>query len=77
MEYRKMTRAELRGRALDGDCYMAETKSEIRGEDDKRVFCCGRVNGSTGEATKKCISCAAYMDNETPDVGKVKKDEAE
>ena len=73
MEYRKMTRAELRGRPLDGDCYLAGTVSGIREEDDKRIYCRGRANGSNGNVNKKCVNCGAYINNETPDVGKDEK----
>ena len=70
MKYRKMTRADLRGRPLDSDCHMANISRGERGSDDKRNFCYGRADGMTDELLDKCRQCGALVWNENPDVGR-------
>lgn len=63
----KISRAKLRGKALDRDCKRANRTSHEFGEKDDRVFCWGLFKSASDfEIQDKCKECKAYVDNATP-----------
>lgn len=63
MEELKGNRAELRGKKLNDDCYMANTTKNELGEHDNRVFCYGLNDASTEELIDECRHCKANVVN--------------
>lgn len=63
----KISRAKLRGKALDRDCKRAHRTTHEYGTKDDRVFCYGlHEDMCDWKLLKKCIECGAYVDNATP-----------
>ena len=60
---KKISRAMLRGKPLDSDCYNARTTIHEYGKTDNRCFCLGLADRKTDEPIKKCVQCKAYVDN--------------
>lgn len=64
----RATRAELRGRRLDSDCYGARTTKHEFGPDDERVFCYGLLDCDEIYAGE-CCECGAFVWNALPPDG--------
>ena len=65
---KKVTRAELRGKPLNRDCYKANTTTNECGIDDNRVFCFGLYKDKMDELRDECLNCKAnviYADQPT------------
>ena len=65
---KKITRAELRGKPLNKDCYKANTTTNECGENDNRVFCFGLYKDKMEEIRDECMRCKAnvvYADHPT------------
>ncbi len=58
---KKVTRAELRGKPLNRDCYKANTTTNEYGKDDNRVFCFGLYADKTEEIRDECMNCKANV----------------
>lgn len=64
---KKITRANLRGKPLDRECYRANRTTNEYGKDDNRVFCFGLYSEfSDTDIDEKCLKCKAYVDNAEP-----------
>lgn len=64
---KKITRAELRGKPLDKECYRANRTTNECGKKDNRVFCFGLyAEFSDCDICEKCLNCKAYIGNATP-----------
>ena len=61
-----ITRAELRGKRLDKDCYDAHRTSGEYGKEDERIFCYGLADKRNDELLEKCVECKAYVGNAEP-----------
>lgn len=62
----RVSRAKLRGKALDGDCKSAGTTTGEYGNDDRRVFCYGIIDAMNDEYLTKCKECGAFVYNAKP-----------
>ena len=58
---KQVTRAELRGKPLNRDCYTANTTTNEFGADDNRVFCFGLYADKTEEVCEECMNCKANV----------------
>lgn len=58
---KKVTRADLRGKPLNRDCYMANTTKNEFGKNDNRVFCFGLYEVKTEEIRDECMNCKANV----------------
>lgn len=63
---KKVTRAELRGKPLNRDCYKANTTTGEYGKEDNRVFCYGLYQDRMEEIREECLNCNAYVNNAQP-----------
>lgn len=67
---KRISRAMLRGKALEPYCKKANTTSMEYGSEDKRVYCYGlyqnNISGTSDEIADCCKQCKAYIDNITP-----------
>lgn len=63
---KKVTRAELRGKPLNRDCYKANTTTGEYGKEDNRVFCYGLYKDKMEELREECLNCKAYVMNAEP-----------
>lgn len=64
---KKITRANLRGKPLDKECYRANRTTNEYGKDDNRVFCYGLyAEFSDDVIDEKCLKCKAYVGNAEP-----------
>lgn len=63
---KRISRAQLRGQRLDPLCKIARTTTNEYGSDDRRVFCHGVYDAMTEEPEDLCLSCGAFVRNETP-----------
>jgi hypothetical protein len=63
---KKVTRADLRGKPLDRDCYDAHTTTNEYGKEDNRVYCLGLGDKQTDELLKKCLNCKANVIHAEP-----------
>ena len=63
---KKVTRADLRGKPLNRDCYRANTTTNEYGKEDNRVFCYGLYKDKMEEIREECFSCNAYVMNAYP-----------
>jgi hypothetical protein len=63
---KRVSRAQLRGQALDPLCKIAHTATGEYGPDDKRVFCYGVYDAMNDEPEELCVKCGAFVQNETP-----------
>ena len=64
---KRVTRAQLRGKALDDDCRKAYRVTHEYGPEDKRVYCFGLCAAERDfEALPKCTGCGAYVENAKP-----------
>ena len=61
-----ITRAELRGKPLDSDCYRANKSLHESGFNDDRVFCYGLYKDMADEIKDKCKECKAFAGNAEP-----------
>lgn len=62
-----ISRAELRGKPLEKECYRANITSHEYGIDDDRMFCYGLYKEqSVTEVCDKCRKCKAFVENATP-----------
>ena len=61
-----ISRAEMRGKKLDGDCKNAKISKNECGIDDNRCFCYGLRDYSTEEYFEKCYKCGAFVNNAKP-----------
>lgn len=57
------SRAQLRGKPLDKDCYKARVSTHEYGANDNRKFCYGLIDLRTDELCKECQSCKANVMN--------------
>ena len=55
-----ISRAKMRGKALDYDCKKAKISTNESGPQDNRLFCYGLIDCSTDDYLKKCIECGAF-----------------
>lgn len=63
----KITRAQLRGKPLDKECYRANRTTNEYGKDDNRVFCYGLYTEfSDSDINPECLKCKAYVGNAEP-----------
>ena len=60
---KKITRAMLRNKPLEKDCYKANTSSHEYGSDDNRIFCLGLMDLMTEELCDMCKTCKAHVNN--------------
>lgn len=58
---RKVSRAKLRGKPLNPDCYMANTTTNEFGKSDYRVFCFGLYQDKTDDLRDECMNCKANV----------------
>ena len=63
---KRITRKQLRGKALDPLCKKAHTTTNEYGPEDKRVFCYGLWEAMTDEPFEMCLACKAFVRNEEP-----------
>lgn len=63
---KRVSRAQLRGQALDPLCKIAHTTTGEYGPEDKRVFCYGVYDAMNDEPEELCVKCGAFVRNETP-----------
>lgn len=63
---KRVTRAKLRGKALDPICKRASTTTNEYGKEDKRIFCYGMIDPMNDELINRCVSCGAYVGNADP-----------
>lgn len=62
-----ISRAELRGKRLENECYGANTTRHEYGIEDNRIFCYGLyMEQSETEICDKCLKCKAFVGNATP-----------
>ena len=57
----KTSRAQLRGKPLNKDCYRANTTTNEFGVGDNRVFCFGLCEAKTDELRDECLNCKANV----------------
>lgn len=58
-------RAQLRGKKLDEDCYIANISTNECGIKDNRKFCLGLDDASTKCLLPKCRECNAHVSKAT------------
>lgn len=58
---KKISRAILRGKPLNRDCYTANTTTNECGKDDNRVFCFGLYKDKMDELREECLNCKANV----------------
>ena len=61
-----ISRAKMRGKALDYDCKKAKISTNESGPQDNRLFCYGLIDCSTESYLEKCINCGAFVDSAKP-----------
>ena len=61
-----ISRAKMRGKALDYDCKKAKTTINEYGPQDNRLFCYGLVDCSTESYLEKCLNCGSFINNAKP-----------
>lgn len=59
---KRVSRAQLRGKPLDKDCYGCNISKNEYGPNDNRCFCYGLVDPG-GDSIDKCRGCGAFADN--------------
>lgn len=62
----KNTRADLRGKPLDKECYRAYTTTQEYGPDDDRTLCYGMMDDMTDDYLHECLVCGALVWNAKP-----------
>lgn len=60
-EYKKQTRADLRGNKLLPICYKARISHNECGPKDNRQYCYGMVDKRTDELIEECENCKANV----------------
>lgn len=67
---KRVTRTDLRGKALEPYCKSANTTTHEFGKEDNRVYCYGlrqnNISGFGDWLADCCRECKAYVDNATP-----------